>query len=112
MKLSKGFPLQYPLLIALALERGAGAKLSRGFPLQYRLLIALNFERGAVARLSRGFPLQYRLLIALAFERGAVVKLSRHNQAHSLTVKRFGRVDIQFILLYVYLVDATLGNGK
>ena len=42
-----------PLPIALAFGRGAVAKPSRGFSLQYRLLIALAFERGTVVRLSR-----------------------------------------------------------
>ena len=72
------------------------AKPSRDFPLQYRLLIALAFERGAGAKLSKGVPLQNRLLIALAFERGGASKLPRHSQAHHLSVKRLGRVDSQF----------------
>ena len=68
-----------------------------GFPLQHHLPIALAFGRGAVAKPSRDFPLQYRLFIALAFERGAVARLSRHDQAHRLTVKRLGCVDIHFV---------------
>ena len=75
------------------------AKPSRGFPLQYRLLITLAFERGAGAKLSRDFLLQYRLLVALAFERGPVAKLSRHNQAHRLSVKRLGRVYTEYIII-------------
>ena len=67
---------------------------SRGFPLQYRLLIELAFERGAGAKLCRGFPLQYRLFIALVFERGAVEGLHRHDQVQRLTVRRADRVDL------------------
>ena len=95
--------LQYPIKFSAIVSPTyrAVVKLSRGFPLQYplhyHLLIALAFEIDAGAKLSRGFPLQYLLLIALAFERGAVAKLSRHNQAHHLSVKQLGRVDSQFV---------------
>ena len=75
------------------------AKPSRDFPLQYHLIIALAFERGAGAKLSRGVPLQYRLPITLASEKGVVAKLSRHNQAHHLSVNRLGREDSQFVSL-------------
>ena len=81
----------------LAFKRGAVAKPSRGFALQYHLLIALAFERGAVAKPSRDFPLQYRLLIELAFERDAVARLSGHDQAHRLTVRRLGPVDSYYV---------------
>ena len=51
-----------------------------------------------MAKPSRGFPLQqYRLFIALASERGTVARLSRHDQAHFLTFKRVGRVDIHYV---------------
>ena len=53
------------------------SKPSRGFPLQYRLLIAFTFERGAGAKLSRGFPLQYYLFVALVFEKVTLARLSR-----------------------------------
>ena len=73
----------------------------KGFSLQYRLLIALAFEKGAGAKLSRGVPLQYRLLIALTFERYTVAKLSGYNQAHHLSVKPLGRVGSQLIILRI-----------
>ena len=68
-------------------------KSSRGFPLQYNLLIGLAFQRSAAAKLSRGFPLKYHRFIALSFDRGVVARLSRHDEAHSLTVRRLDCVE-------------------